>query len=335
MIKFFRKIRQDLISQSRIGKYLLYAIGEIILVIVGILIALNLNIKSQQRVSEAKIDAIFGNILQELSSDIYETNELMKFYEQKDSVFRLVLNNKLTYDDYANPSFGSLFLATGQYSQVDLKHYAFDNLIENIDAIPIKYKDITKQLKILYFSNFKKVEDFNEVVRENVNNNLIEREKYEWYSIVVPLYKNEGMINYFLNDFRYKNKVRNYRMFGISNHLRLTLSYRNRAIQCYKKIATLLNESTDDESFITKKEIRDELVGEYALLELPDFRLYMFEEDKRLFFNTSLDSIKIEVFVLSKTKAMTEELIFFTLIRKDNNIIFKTNDGQVFKKEIN
>ena len=65
MMKLFRKIRHDLMSQIKIGKYLLYAIGEIILVIVGILTALNLNIKSQQRLSDAKIDAIFGTILQE------------------------------------------------------------------------------------------------------------------------------------------------------------------------------------------------------------------------------------------------------------------------------
>ncbi|MCZ6703776.1 MAG: hypothetical protein O6940_12155 [Ignavibacteria bacterium] len=335
MIKLFRKIRHDLIFQKRIGKYLLYAIGEIILVVVGILIALNLNIKSRQRISEAKIDAIFGNILQELSSDIYEINGLMKFYEQKDSVFKLVLNNKLTYDDYANPPFGSLFSATSYYDQVVLKHYAFDNLIENIDAIPTKYNDITNQLKILYITNLKIVEIFNEVVRENVENNLIEREKYEWYSLEVPVNKNEGMINYFLNDFRYKNKIKNFRMFGIENHLKQSLSYRNRAIQCYKKIAALLNQSTDDESFITKKEIRDEVVGKYGLSELPDFIVYVFEEDKRLFRNTSLDSTKIEVFVLSKTKFMDENLNFSTLVRKDNNIIIKTNDGLVLKKEIN
>jgi len=322
-------------SQNKIGKYLLYAIGEIILVIVGILIALNLNIKSQQRLSDAKIDAIFGTILQELSSDIYTTNELMKFYEQKDSVFRLVLNNKLTIDDYSNPPFGSLFLGTTHYSTVDLKHYAFDNLIKKIDVIPTKYDDITNELKILYYSNLKTVNDFNEVVRENVNNNLIEREKYEWHSLLVPGNKNEGMIDYYLNDFRYKNKIINYRTFGIYNHLSTTILYRNKAIQCYKKIAVLLNQSTDDESFTTKKEIRDELVGVYNFLEVKDAKIYVFEEAKRLFFNTSLDSTKMEVFILSKTKYMDENLNFFTLVRKDKNIFIRTNDGLVFNKEIN
>jgi hypothetical protein len=43
MIKFFRKIRQHLLTENKFSKYLLYAVGEIILVVIGILIALYLN----------------------------------------------------------------------------------------------------------------------------------------------------------------------------------------------------------------------------------------------------------------------------------------------------
>ncbi len=43
MIKFFRKIRYDLMERNNTGKYLKYAIGEIILVVIGILIALSIN----------------------------------------------------------------------------------------------------------------------------------------------------------------------------------------------------------------------------------------------------------------------------------------------------
>jgi hypothetical protein len=43
MIKFFRSIRRNLISGGKIGKYLKYAIGEIVLVVLGILIALSIN----------------------------------------------------------------------------------------------------------------------------------------------------------------------------------------------------------------------------------------------------------------------------------------------------
>ncbi len=43
MISFFRKLRQQLIVENRFSKYLTYAIGEIFLVVIGILIALSIN----------------------------------------------------------------------------------------------------------------------------------------------------------------------------------------------------------------------------------------------------------------------------------------------------
>jgi len=43
MIKFFSKIRYNLMNQNKTGKYLKYAIGEIVLVVIGILIALSIN----------------------------------------------------------------------------------------------------------------------------------------------------------------------------------------------------------------------------------------------------------------------------------------------------
>jgi hypothetical protein len=58
MIKFFRKIRQNLLSKGKTGKYLKYAIGEIILVMVGILLALqvtNWNSERKDRISERKL----------------------------------------------------------------------------------------------------------------------------------------------------------------------------------------------------------------------------------------------------------------------------------------
>ena len=43
MIKFFRRIRQQLLGEGKTGKYLKYALGEILLVMIGILLALQVN----------------------------------------------------------------------------------------------------------------------------------------------------------------------------------------------------------------------------------------------------------------------------------------------------
>ena len=58
MIKFFRKIRQRLLTENKSSKYILYAIGEIVLVVIGILIALqinNWNTYQNDRIKEEKL----------------------------------------------------------------------------------------------------------------------------------------------------------------------------------------------------------------------------------------------------------------------------------------
>ena len=61
MIKFFRKIRQRLLTENKFSKYLLYAFGEILLVVIGILIALQINNWNE----EVKAHAIELDILNE------------------------------------------------------------------------------------------------------------------------------------------------------------------------------------------------------------------------------------------------------------------------------
>lgn len=49
MIKFFKRIRQQLLTENKFSKYLLYPIGEIILVVIGILLAIRINHRNEKR----------------------------------------------------------------------------------------------------------------------------------------------------------------------------------------------------------------------------------------------------------------------------------------------
>ncbi|PWK17783.1 hypothetical protein [Xanthomarina spongicola] len=69
MIKFFRKIRQGLISDNKFSKYLLYAIGEIVLVVIGIFIALQLNLWSENRKLDDVRQGYYHQLLDDLNKD--------------------------------------------------------------------------------------------------------------------------------------------------------------------------------------------------------------------------------------------------------------------------
>lgn len=70
MIKFFRKIRQTLLSQGNTGKYLKYAIGEIILVVIGILIALQINNWNEQRKENFRETKLKSELIEEFEKDL-------------------------------------------------------------------------------------------------------------------------------------------------------------------------------------------------------------------------------------------------------------------------
>ncbi|APG59860.1 DUF6090 family protein [Christiangramia salexigens] len=83
MIKFFRKIRQQLLAENKFSKYLLYAIGEIILVVIGILIALQINNSNELNKQRAKEVRFLKNLKSDL---IFEETELERYTKIRESI---------------------------------------------------------------------------------------------------------------------------------------------------------------------------------------------------------------------------------------------------------
>jgi len=84
MIKFFRKIRQKLLSENKFSKYLIYAIGEIILVVIGILIAISINNWNQNRIDEITLGSYLKRISEEIHNDIESYESLQKEFSEKE-----------------------------------------------------------------------------------------------------------------------------------------------------------------------------------------------------------------------------------------------------------
>ena len=78
MIKFFRKIRQDLLRDNKIGDYLKYAVGEIVLVVIGILIALSINNWNESRKNDLKQALLVKNIIEDLRLDFIHINKSLE-----------------------------------------------------------------------------------------------------------------------------------------------------------------------------------------------------------------------------------------------------------------
>ncbi|WP_019669890.1 DUF6090 family protein [Eudoraea adriatica] len=70
MIKFFRHIRKQLLTENKTGKYIAYAIGEIILVVIGILIALQINNWNEERVARRSEQKLLMSLLEDFKSNL-------------------------------------------------------------------------------------------------------------------------------------------------------------------------------------------------------------------------------------------------------------------------
>ena len=149
MLRFFRQIRQRLLTDNKFSKYLLYAIGEILLVVIGILIAFQVDNWNEERKNEEKVKTILSDIMDELTSDIEKSMWLMQYYALRDSTIYLVLNDRLTKEDYEQNEIPLLFSVTGWRSSFDPTRDAYNVLTQNLDIVSPSYKSILKDLKIL------------------------------------------------------------------------------------------------------------------------------------------------------------------------------------------
>ena len=142
MIKLFRKTRQKLLMQNKTGQYLKYAIGEIILVVVGILIALYINNWNEGRKDRIKEDAILKELHKDFQKNLAQFNNIKKVFNNSllaSQKFREFINhpNPLSVQDSIakyyflgfngatfNPSNGVVesLISSGEYQSVSYTH---------------------------------------------------------------------------------------------------------------------------------------------------------------------------------------------------------------------
>ena len=95
MIKFFRKIRQKLLSENKFSKYLIYAIGEIVLVVIGILIALQINNWNEERKANLREHSLYQNIITDLDNEDVRLNSALGQYKQHSDAYYQIYNESI------------------------------------------------------------------------------------------------------------------------------------------------------------------------------------------------------------------------------------------------
>ncbi len=139
MFKIFRNVRRNLIDEGRLKRYLAYALGEILLVVVGILIALHINNRNQARLDRATLNGYLSSIARNVESDVaraIQINTKRWDHQPKQAyVFRNIysrvfgseaLGNEYSVEDIAFSS--QAFLSISQLDYLNSDSSGFESL---------------------------------------------------------------------------------------------------------------------------------------------------------------------------------------------------------------
>lgn len=138
MIKFFRKIRQKLLTENKFSKYLIYGIGEILLVVIGILIALSINNWNEEVKNSIEEKIIFKQLQIDFNSNLKQLDQKIAmrvdFMYSSKQLFKYIDNPKSRIKDSIDFHIAkTLPYATFDPIIIDLASSGELSLIKNIE----------------------------------------------------------------------------------------------------------------------------------------------------------------------------------------------------------
>jgi len=173
MLKFFRRIRQNLLLQGKTSRYIKYAFGEIVLVVIGILIALQINNWNENRKDKALEQRYLKNLVEELKKDSLALNinvvmlerqantknpllDMLREGNEKDSL-KLYFNLqwrpiypytplKSTYEEMTNSSHLNIIKSDELRGSIVKMYNSYEDLEKDEDFLLEYFKNLVNEL---------------------------------------------------------------------------------------------------------------------------------------------------------------------------------------------
>jgi len=171
MIKFFRQIRKSLLSENRTTKYLFYAFGEIILVVIGILIAVQINNWNENRKEYAKSINYLTEFVSDLQKDTIRFNEGIGVLNGLIADEEWVLNTaNYTYQDVDR--LWDCF--SGWYMDYEINDRTFQKIQNEGDSKLVGFDTLSEKINSYYTTLKTRTESFTDWDKKDVT----ERQAY-------------------------------------------------------------------------------------------------------------------------------------------------------------
>ena len=243
-ITFLRSLRQSYLNSGKLTKYLFYALGEIFLVVLGILIALQVNTWNNSRLDLKKEREILLELKEGLQEDAYKLDSVVISYE-RDLKKMHKLDSLLTFNNHPyHPDMDDLFGAIYGIRYVRVNQAYFEELKNNGIHL-IRDAGLKKSIVNLFEETYDLLRSYLDAERST---NQVVRPYYLQNFVNIEFYRTATPVNYdkIWNDPYYKNIV-HYRIITLElNHVR---NYGNTV-----RIINQIVEGIDNYLEINKKE---------------------------------------------------------------------------------
>lgn len=204
-MKLFSKARNQLVKTSGFSKYLVYAFGEIILVVTGILIALSINNWSEDKKQAKNLDNILHIFRSDIVRDTTRADYIIKYYKKQDSVGRLALSDSISKDFYKKNGdlqsiiFTGIPLAITRNGYDLLKNYSYDVEIAQ-DSTVVYGLALYNEINASFI-------DLNTKIEKDVYENTLNmKENYNFAADMYMRRENQKARDYFKSD-DFKNRL--------------------------------------------------------------------------------------------------------------------------------
>ncbi len=216
-MKFFNKQRYGMFKGNRFAKYITYALGEIILVVIGILIALGINNWNEQRKENDRLLSLKNRVLEQVDYDLKEIENYRSYLDTLQQDFLAVLDKPY---DTTMVKFGARRASI--LLQVDILEVD-NSVISMIDNLELGENAVSRELidmAGLYKLYLKDIEDMEDIVLRLMEQNLKEIEASEpWYlDLVTDFICKKGCIEFLSTNAAHKARLASLRYIYIDGY---------------------------------------------------------------------------------------------------------------------
>ncbi|SDH60918.1 hypothetical protein [Winogradskyella thalassocola] len=213
-MKLFNKIRFRLLKGKQLTNYLVYAFGEIILVVIGILIALWINNWNNERQIANTNRSLQDKVLVQLERDIATVDYFRKELDTLDQVYLKYLERDFDETKAAGKNVFSMILF--EVTELALDEHVI-NWIDNAELDDTKASEKLIDLSGTYKLYFKNISDIERIIYDKITGNLEILEKTQsWYTELITDFScKTDCVKYLLEDENHKARIASLRFIYI------------------------------------------------------------------------------------------------------------------------